>query len=800
MARKALFTSFIFTLFFCSSALAQKTNIIFDADFMEKNNKKGTITLRKNVNVIFHQQHLLADEAIIYQNRSTVIAKGNISLQTAKTTLRGEKIEFNYDTNKGKLYKGVITSGQVLIESDLIEKIGEEEYVADNAYYTACLTCPPSWGFTSTKITAEIGGYAYINRPWLYLLQVPVLPLPYLAVPLNSKRQTGFLVPKPSTSGLGGFTFEQPFFWAIDKSHDATFSLIQYEKRGTQILGNYRYVIAENSSGELNTSYMKDRTVGQKPRWFTQYKHYYKLPNNYIQRADIALASDRLYPRHFPDQFAFNGQAALDNSMSITKNSTDSHLSLDTSYYISLIEDNLSRLETNPNSLAELNKDNKRSLHRLPEINYSLMDQKVSDDYNIFFNFEAQYLNISRNDIAFDRVATGINQCATTTDENGDPSFGSVDDDPSTCIVQPHNTGSFAYGPEGIDPLADPDTQTYGDLVRTGQRLDMIGTFHSPFWIGKTFDVDPSVSLRHTQYSLGVQTDKSSGYDSFPSRSYAQYDLSTKTYLSKIYKWGDKGAKLKHSIIPEINLRYIPEVHQTKNHFFGDTENTTYSREKQPIDDSDLDWRNGGRGIQFDQRDRIIGRQFVNFALTNKLISRGINSLTNGAFNKYDQNLLFRVSQAFDLREDRRGGDGWQDLQALLLFRSNIFTQSLSANHFPYHGKTRWVSRSRYYFDGSDYVGLDYTKSYIIETNPPVDESTRTEIGSINTGMNFKYLYLFGQLEYDIKLSEFKQWRVAAQIKPPGSCWIVSGGVSQPLDQPNIEPIIDFSMEFQFGQ
>lgn len=728
--------------------------------------------------------------------------------------MRGKKIEFNYETNKGKVYQGVITSGQVLIESDFIEKIGEEEYVADNAYYTACLTCPASWSFSSTKITAEIGGYAYINRPWLHILQVPVLPLPYLAVPLNSKRQTGFLVPKVSNSSIGGLALEQPYFWAIDRSHDATFSAVHYEKRGWQGLGNYRYVISESSSGELNAAYLKDRVVGFEDRWFLQYQHYYKLPNNYVQRAKIALTSDRKYPREFPQQMLYNGEAALDNGFSITKNYETSHLSFDTSYYIPLIEDDLSRLEANNGdteiSFAPLDQTNKSSLHRLPEINYQLMDMKVSDDYNLFFNFNAQYLNISRNDIAFDRVghgATGTDKCAINVDGSGNPILDaegnpvliSVDDDPSTCIIQPNPDGSFTYGAQGINPVGA--NQSYGDLIRTGQRLDMMSTLHAPFWVGKYLDVDPGVSFRYTQYSLGVQSDNTVGYDSFPYRYYAQYDVSTKSYFSRVYNW-DKESKIKHSIIPRISLRYIPEVKQTKNHFFGDTENTTFFREKQPIDDSDLDWRNGGRGIQFDQRDRIIGRQYIDFGLSNKIISRGLNNISYGVFNKYQQNFLLDISQAYDLREARKGGDGrpWQDLRTNLLFTSKSFTQSITAIHFPYHAKTRWVTSSRYYFFGNDFVGIDYLQTYRIEQSPPVDPESRVENISLNTGMYFKYLYLAGNLEYDIKNSIFKRWTLSTSIKPPGSCWLINGYISQPLDQPDLEPNISVSMQFQFGQ
>jgi len=252
----------LFFIFFLSQGTAQALSsikIVTNAEFMERDVPAKKITLKGNVNIAFRDNQLVCDEAIIYEGTSMIFATGNVILKTPKTTMRGERVEFNYAEGTGKLFNGVITSGQVLMESPLIEKIGKEEYLAEDAYYTACLTCPPSWGFTAKRIRAEIGGYAYVTRPWFYLLEVPTIPLPYLALPLNTTRQTGLLPPKQNYTGKGGLAIEQPFFWAIDRSHDMTFSAMLHEFRGWQGLANYRYAISPTSSGELNMGFIRDR-------------------------------------------------------------------------------------------------------------------------------------------------------------------------------------------------------------------------------------------------------------------------------------------------------------------------------------------------------------------------------------------------------------------------------------------------------------------------------------------------------------------------------------------------------------
>lgn len=781
----------LFYFFSSSAAHAAKTTIFADAQEMIKDKRTQTLSLKGKVNVIFQQQHLLCDEAVVYEATSTIIAQGHVILQTPRTTLRGDRIEFNYDTNTGKVFRGAVTSGQVLIEADEIKKVGEEQYEADDAYYTACTTCPASWGFTSSNIQAEIGGYAYISRPWLHLLQFPVLPLPYLVVPLNSKRRTGLLVPKPFSNRNGGFAIEQPFFWAIDRSHDATFSLINYEKRGLQATANYRYVISPTSSGELSGAFMRDRTVKNSEysnRWFIEYGHHSELPNNYTQRTQLSLASDRMYSYDFFQQFLHNGQPALENSISLTKAFQTSLLSVEASYYLSQIEPNF-----------DFRKDN--SQQRLPEINYELNDTKISNTLNMFFSFEGQYLNIMRRGAPFEHARSG-SDCQTYLK---DPTTGAItttpDPDPgNVCYPNSQSSGDFVYGaPLGQTPASN---SAYGDLIRTGQRLDLKPRIHAPFWVGNVLDVDPSFMLRYTQYSLGVASDPSQGYDSFPSRFYGQLGVNVKSDLNRVYQWS-KQTRIKHSIIPEVNLRYIPQIYQSNNNFFGHVEPLRYFRELQPIDDTDSDWRNGGRGIQFDNNDRVIGKQFINFSLTNKVIKRNLknSSALNGG---YERAFYFDVSQAFDIYELRRGPDArpWQSLNTDTAFQFGPFTQSMQTYYYPYHNRTTWRTSSRYTFLSNNFLQVGYTKNYNILNQPPVDENTRREYLYFSTGINLPYVYFFGSTTYDLNTSRapnlkpFVNWTVAMQITPPGACWTINAQFVKQVNTP-IQPSIN--MEFKFS-
>ena len=84
---------------------------------------------------------------------------------------------------------------------------------------------------------------------------VPVFYLPALFYPIQKDdRATGFLMPTYGTSTYRGITLSNAFFWAINRSQDATFIDDWFSKRGNGVGAEYRYVAAPGSSGTLGAT------------------------------------------------------------------------------------------------------------------------------------------------------------------------------------------------------------------------------------------------------------------------------------------------------------------------------------------------------------------------------------------------------------------------------------------------------------------------------------------------------------------------------------------------------------------
>ncbi|MCB0394407.1 MAG: LPS-assembly protein LptD, partial [Bdellovibrionales bacterium] len=545
---------------------------------MKRNEKEKTITLRGNVRAVIRGHSLTCDQAVIYFDENKVVARGNIVLITDDAYMEGDEIVLNYGDNTGIIRNGLVRSGDVTIEGEMVSKTSEKNYEIVNGYYTPCKTCPPAWSLSGSKVDAEMGGFAYIKNSVLRIADFPVFWLPYMVVPLMNKRQTGFLFPRFDFSGKSGFTVSEDFFWAMSENTDSTWTFKNYERRGPKGLLNYRYLLTESSGGELDLSYMKDRYAateerniyksraqdeGPLSRYMYKYKHHFELPEGYIHDVDINVVSDTLYPKDFPEEMAGHGTPALENRMSLTKNTDTQHTSVDVTVFQSLMEDNAIH-------------DNTNAVHRFPEIQHTIVPQRLGSTF-IFPDLDVTYSNFSRKGSSFDD----------------------------------------ASNKEG-------DEYTEGeDTIRTGQRFIVRPRISTPFDIAKKFELTPSVAFQESLYQFDVGDNPST------ERQFVKTEVDLRTRFSAIF--GDdnlEGTRYRHEVQPVIRYTTVPWVYEDRHTFFESDDEIKFYQQSQPIIDGDP--------IQFDYDDRLINRNIITFELINNIIRREWNG-RSGEYNRIVQ-------------------------------------------------------------------------------------------------------------------------------------------------------------------
>ena len=99
-------------------------------------------------------------------------------------------------------------------------------------------------------MTLNLDNYALLKNTILKVKGVPVLYLPVIYYPIQKDdRATGFLMPIYGISTIKGQTLSNAFFWAINRSQDATCLHDWFTKTGQGFGGEYRYVLGAGSQG-----------------------------------------------------------------------------------------------------------------------------------------------------------------------------------------------------------------------------------------------------------------------------------------------------------------------------------------------------------------------------------------------------------------------------------------------------------------------------------------------------------------------------------------------------------------------
>lgn len=757
-SRRSRCRALLFFLFLCAPVLAyaqsKVQNLIISADQSDRDNDLDVIDLVGNVQIIHKDQHLLAQKARINLRSKTIDAVGQVQITSNQSSIMGERAIFDFESNTGMIFNGVVQSGTAIFEGAEIFKSGDAEYFVSQAKFSTCKNCPETWSFTGERIRAELGGYAFIKNSVMRIGGVPVFWLPYLAVPLRSDRQTGLLPPSIGGSDSGGVEVSESFFWVIDRNQDATITVTNFAKRGLKAFFTYEYRLSPNSGGEFNFSVLRDRVFQHEKRvqdfsddvfrtspsnrWFLKYDHVLELPDNYSQHLQINNASDLQYAKDFYPETGNVGDPAMETRLSLTRNRGQHHFSVDSSYYINMLQ---------PDPFARGND----SIHRMPEIRYSRTSEKIGDS-NWIYNLNAVLSNFTSSEFGYDDM--------TRTSEGR---FLSAAPRPGAPVGTNCNTPLWYENANCVknrDGTYDPGL----DQIRAGQRLDMQGSLVRPFRVINVIDILPRVTFRQTQYQFNIPRDRDA------SRSHMRLELSGRSVFSSIY--GDltnyRAPRWKHEIQPEVSFKTIPWAYQSRHDFFGSTQNVPFFSQEN-ISDGDI---NSPFGLQFDHNDRIFDRRVVTTSLTNRIIAKR----WAGNTAQYSQDLSWRLSQSYDFYElETQDGQPLSDLRSE--FQLNLTKVSLSqlASFYPYHQATNVNTTIRYNFPSGDFLALRHNHAYTIVPRQPLNRDSLTTDYTISARATYWMFDVLGKVTLNPRPAEgqsaISSYGYGVGINLPGDCW-----------------------------
>jgi LPS-assembly protein len=220
--------------------------------------KRGDVfTLRGDVEVRYRGYVLKADTISYNSVTGDLTAEGNISFDGGPHDMHitASHGGYNIHSQTGKFYDVAGTTGArfrgrnvtltstnpVVFSGKVVEKRGQDEYVIYHGTVTSCELPHPKWTFSAGKIVLVVGSKARIHNTVFHIKGVPVIYLPYAAPPVERLgRESGFLLPTFGTSSSKGTILGDSFYWAINRSMDATLGGEYLSRRGWLLHEIYR--------------------------------------------------------------------------------------------------------------------------------------------------------------------------------------------------------------------------------------------------------------------------------------------------------------------------------------------------------------------------------------------------------------------------------------------------------------------------------------------------------------------------------------------------------------------------------
>ena len=265
------------------SASAQQVVPGIDNVFSEKQQRVGEnhYTFEGGVEIKLGSSEIYADKVELFSDQNRILATGNVVFVQGANRIAAERADFNTKTRLGTFYNatGIATAqpqrqrprpgavappplaGQdtdVYFYGDTVEKIGPKKYRITNGGFTTCVQPTPRWMLTSKTVVLNLDHYTLLRDAVLSVKGVPMFYTPILYYPTKKEdRATGFLLPTYGSSTIRGHSIHDAFFWAIDRSQDATFLHDWFSKTGQGVGSEYRYNFGGGSDGNIR-AYMLD--------------------------------------------------------------------------------------------------------------------------------------------------------------------------------------------------------------------------------------------------------------------------------------------------------------------------------------------------------------------------------------------------------------------------------------------------------------------------------------------------------------------------------------------------------------
>ncbi len=337
-------------------------------------------------NVHLRQGEMDLRSRILWWNQQTgeVEAEGDVELNSPDERLIGRKLFYNLGQETGQVEDGqlFLREQNLHVRGKTIEKLSEIDYRIIEGTFTTCDGEVPSWKFGASQLDITLQDFARAKHVVFYLSDIPSLYVPYFAYPINTDRESGFLMPSGGYSDRRGVQISNAYYQVLGRNQDATIFVDYLSEMGIGKGLEYRYIFGKQNAGEARAYHIDvdkvDGTRVDEKRYALEWQHDGDLPGDVRMVADALYVNDNDYFQEFGEVAGEYNRDKVESLFSLSKNWGNANLVGQLRY------------------TKDLEADNPDPLQLLPRINFDITRQRIGRT-PFSYSFDSEYTNFWRD-------------------------------------------------------------------------------------------------------------------------------------------------------------------------------------------------------------------------------------------------------------------------------------------------------------------------------------------------------------------------------------------------------------------
>ncbi len=261
--------------------------------------KAGKITIRWNDNLLIAES--LPDSGNGANGADSLAVKntGRPTFSDGKETMVGDRMEFNFKTEKGRILRGRTEFQQGYYQGDAVKRVDPSVFNVADGKYSSCDKEEPHFHFRGKKMKVILNDKVIAKPVIFFIGNIPLAIFPFAMFPTKENgRQSGVIIPQFGTSPAEGRYLQNGgYYWATNDYMDVRFNLDFFEKTGILFRSHVNYKLLYNFSGSVSGSYTRKTISGAKQRrWNLDIRHNQTIdPNTNLSVSGSFVSNNSFY-------------------------------------------------------------------------------------------------------------------------------------------------------------------------------------------------------------------------------------------------------------------------------------------------------------------------------------------------------------------------------------------------------------------------------------------------------------------------------------------------------------------------